>query len=463
MFTNSWTTRCVRAGWLRTAAAALSFLVLVACGGSAPSAPTIGQFSAERTDYFVGERARLTAVFSGGTGRIEPGIGAVTSGITLDTPVLDSGVTYRLIVESANAPAASRELALPVKFRDRYATLDAPFQSARHAAVTTGDGSVLIIGGSRGSGALSHAIDRFDPATRRFARIGGLLGGRESHRATRLDDGRILVTGGVIGLAGAPTAELIDERTGDTQAAAPMKVQRIYHAATQLADGRVLLTGGNAIGAGQEITDTAEVFDPRTYQFRLLAARMANPRTAHTATLLADGRVLIVGGYSTVNAPAYRLAEVFDPRTESFATLVAAAETVRAQHGAHRLRDGSVLIVGGEAPIAAGTGYDAIATVMRFVPATGKVENAPALSVPRSLVASVLLPDDRVLMIGGQAAGGRFLAGGEAYDARLGGFSLGAATPRAWHTATRLADGRVLIVGGEDPEGRFVTSTLLYE
>lgn len=122
---------------------------LAACGGGgSPSSPQIAEFSADRSRYFVGERARLTVRYGGGAGRIEPGIGPVASGATVDTPVLTDGVSYELRVDSS-AGSASRTLALEVGFRDRYLPLAAPFRAARHAAVRCGDGNVLLLGGSR--------------------------------------------------------------------------------------------------------------------------------------------------------------------------------------------------------------------------------------------------------------------------------------------------------------------------
>src|SRR5574340_347678 len=176
--------------------------------GAAPGeAPTVTQFTSDRPSYFVGEKARLTVNCRGGAARIEPGIGPVASGTVVQTPVLDRTVSYRLVVDGAGE-SVSQSLALPVGFRDRYLTLDVAFVSSDHAAVTTGDGAVLILGGSRGQSTLSDAVDRFDPATRRFTRIGSLRTGRGGHTATRLPDGKVLVVGGVSSLQIGNVADL---------------------------------------------------------------------------------------------------------------------------------------------------------------------------------------------------------------------------------------------------------------
>jgi hypothetical protein len=221
-----------------------------------------------------------------------------------------------------------------------------------------------------------------------------------------------------------------------------------------LADGRVLATGG--LGR-----DTAEIWDPATNTWRLLAARLTHVRQHHGATLLADGRVLITGGQHGGGA-AYRFAELFDPHTERFEPVAATADE-RRLHAAHRLADGRVLIAGGDVATAGG-GFETAASVLRFDPASRSLEAVAPLSNPRSLVRSVLLPDDRLLLFGGDVRIAQPTASGEAYDAARGSTGLAPMeAARAWHTVDRLADGRLLIVGGTAADGSYVPRVLLYE
>ena len=81
-------------------------------------APVIAEFSADQPAYFIGDKATLTVRYSGGTGRIDPGIGAVQSGATVQTEALDGPRELRLVVESS-AGKVSRSLRLPVQYRDR--------------------------------------------------------------------------------------------------------------------------------------------------------------------------------------------------------------------------------------------------------------------------------------------------------------------------------------------------------
>ena len=435
----------------------LCFL-FVSCGGEgsdapADGAPVITRFSADRTQYFVGEKATLTVAYSGRVGRIEPGVGPVASGTHVETRALDRAVTYRLVVESAGRSTA-RELALPVAFRDRYVALPAPFIASEHAAVTAADGSVLVIGGSRGLATLSESIDRFDPATRLFTRIGSMRTGRSGHTATRLPDGRVLVLGGASSLQIGNVADLIDERTGAVSHGGELMQPRGWHATTLLADGRVLVSGG--IGRS-----TVEIWDPQTNTWHLVAERMAHVRTRHTSTLLADGKVLIAGGWS--DGSPYRFAEIFDPQAERFAPVDSETNDARRLHAAHRLADGSVLIVGGEAD-AAGGGTVLLASALRFDPGTNHIGSVAPMARARTLVQSVARPDDRVLLLGGETDLGQPTPSGEAYRPGQGGGPL-AAMPgaRAWHTASRLEDGRILVVGGTGAGGAYVPQVLLYE
>ncbi len=435
--------------------------LLVGCGGGGSGgvgqAPAILGLQADPPAPGVGERARLTAVFSGGSGRIEPGIGPVASGVPVDTPVLDAPRRYTLIVEAPGQPAARRAIELSVGYRDRYRPLSAPFAVQYHAAVTAGDGSVLVFGGTRGLPTTSEAIDRFDPLSGRFTRIGSLLSGRAQHTATRLPDGHILVVGGHIALSQGPGAELVDERSGEVVAAAPLVLPRIRHATVALADGRVLTVGGQA-------RRTAELWDPATGTFRLLASRLQHVREYPTATLLADGRVLVFGGDHDPLVP-HVAGELFDPATETFNPLAAdQTDERRLMHQAFRLADGTVLVVGGE--VSDDDTIRPLDSVLRFDPASGRLSRAGTLDQPRTLVRGLLLPGDELRLFGGQTASQGVARSASAWRSE----GSPAARPladmpdgRAWHTVSRLGDGRVLVLGGDSDDGGPVTTAWLYD
>jgi hypothetical protein len=422
-------------------------------------APTIIAFTAERSDYWIGETARLTVRFAGGAGRIEPGIGPVADGASVQTPALDADRAYRLVVEGPQG-RAERELRLAVRHRDRYVPAGT-FVSTGHEALPLSDGSVLLIGGSRQEGVLSHRITRFDPQQRTFTDVGQLQVGRADHRATLLDSGAVLVTGGEVSLPQPRLIELIDARSGQSQAAGELAVKRSAHTATLLHDGRVLIAGGYS-GGTTGIVDRAEIWDPRTRQSILLPGKMLSPRVAHTATRLGDGRVLLVGGLGP-SAATFVAAEVFDPRHGTFTEIPANEKLMRLLHAAQLQADGSVLILGGEVYDASSGATSARSDVLRFDPVTGRLEASAQLAEPRSAV-RLDGKDGRWFVFGGLGKDDRHVATAESFSVAAGSRAL-APLPgtRAWHTVTRLADGRYLIAGGEDADRGYVSTALIYE
>ena len=92
-----------------------------------------------------------------------------------------------------------------------------------------------------------------------------------------------------------------------------MTTDRERHTATLLADGRVLIVGGTT---SRGTTATVEVYDPSTGLFSVTGS-MAEARTFHTATLLPNGKVLVAGGGDENST-----AEVYDPAAGSSALQV---------------------------------------------------------------------------------------------------------------------------------------------
>ena len=127
-----------------------------------------------------------------------------------------------------------------------------------------------------------------------------------------------------------------------------MRAPRYEHTATLLPDGRVLIVGGRGDQPGDsraKYLDTVELFDPATATWSP-GPPMHAARTGHLATALADGRVLVLGGYSHVQGgfDVVRSAELYDPVTNAWATL---DSPIRSRYGssATLLRDGRVLLI----------------------------------------------------------------------------------------------------------------------
>ena len=162
-----------------------------------------------------------------------------------------------------------------------------------------------------------------------------------SGTSTRLADGQWLVVGDQSRNGGA---WLWDPQTGTAQPTpGSVQVPRIGHTATLLADGSVLIIGGRTDGAS---VGSPELFDPATGTFTLLPMVGATARAAHTATLTTDGRVLVTGG-SDGGVTALPT-EIWDVAGRT-ATGVGSRGINRSGHTAALTADGGVLVTGGHA------------------------------------------------------------------------------------------------------------------
>ena len=171
-------------------------------------------------------------------------------------------------------------------------------------------------------------------------------------------------------------------------------------------------------------------------------ASMATGRAGHTATLLADGQVLVVGGDAT--APS---AERYDPAIDRW--VAATSGVIRSYHTATRLGDGRVLIAGGQGREGSG---EATASTEFYQPATGTWAAGPAMAAARYGHTATLLPDGRVFVAGGAPTTrlADIAASTEIFDPATGRWTTAAPmrVPRLGHTATLLRDGQILVAGG---------------
>ncbi|MDZ4674192.1 MAG: kelch repeat-containing protein [Gemmatimonadota bacterium] len=236
-----------------------------------------------------------------------------------------------------------------------------------------------------------------------------------------------------------------DVPTGTVAPAGSMAVPRSAHTATTLPDGRVLIAGGMTGGGGSAAG--AELFDPRTGEFQI-AGRMVTPRYSHSATVVPGLGVLIAGGYDG-RGTYLQSAELYDPATGTFRALPAMT-TARAGHAAVPLADGRVLLVGG-----VGTGWTFLASAELFDPATGAFSPTGGMAVARESHVAVRLLDGRVLVVGGHRGRQQAIelfTSTEIYDPAVGRFAPTGAMQvrRHKHDAVLLQDGRVLVTGGSD-------------
>jgi len=222
----------------------------------------------------------------------------------------------------------------------------------RHAEAVLPSGKVLITGGSTFPGNVRSGADLYDPAgdggRGAFSYTATMAAARNFHRATTLTTGKVLITGGSAEGVYPLVAELYDPAAeggaGAFSAAGSMAVGHALHTATLLPSGRVLVAGG--LSSASTLEATAELFDPVGGGFSP-TGRMTSARNGHTATVLPTGKVLIAGGYRG-NSLYLSGAEVFDPlATGGVFTSVPAMADAHTAHTASLLPQGLVLIAGG--------------------------------------------------------------------------------------------------------------------
>ncbi len=313
-----------------------------------------------------------------------------------------------------------------------------------HTATLLENGLVLVVGG-RDVGTASSEL--YDPAAG-WSVAPNTLQERVDHTATLLSDGRVLVAGS----GEDASAEVYDPSTSSWTLTGSMQEWRIVHTATLLRDGRVLVVGGGSLSPTNRPLVLAEVYDPVTGAWSNVVG--TEERDGHTATLLSDGRVLIVGGQDPDIVPGdgpgpgsrITSAEVYDPSTNAWSSAGPMLEP-RADHTATLLDDGRVLVVGGRH---GADELDIFASVEVFDPATGVWSAASAMEENRTGHTATLLDGGRVLVVGGIDEGNHTYSSTEIYNPSTGSWTESGEISKAreGHSATLLADGKVLIAGG---------------
>jgi len=308
-----------------------------------------------------------------------------------------------------------------------------------HTATLIPNGQVLVCGGA---GQTSCQI--FTPNINTWTDTASLNIGRTMHTATMMPDNRILVTGGDNpGFDEEPTAEVLDiynQGAGWVYASSFMNNSRDDgHTAALLPDGSVLIAGSDGFA-----TATSEVFDPTSNTFGEVTSLIDGRNNGFTMTLLQSGNVLIAGG---VGAGGYELekAEIYHWATATIMPTNSLLQSCR-NHTATLLPDGSVLVVGGEVPIG-GSYFGTHAEL--YDPDTGNWIPRAAPFLPRARHTATLLKNGRVLVTGGEN-GIETLNSAELYTPAINQWHMTSSMnyARIGHTATMLLGGRILIAGG---------------
>ena len=328
-------------------------------------------------------------------------------------------------------------------------------------------GQVLIVGGVVNGVGDASVSELYDPTTGKWNPSGALARNRNDHTATLLPSGQVLVAGGLVpenpsSQDAAPTTsvELYDAATGTWSAGGSLNQARFDHTATLLPSGQVLVAGGfvfstDSVG-GSDVLTSAELYDPALGKWTR-TGNMAVGRGAHTATLLASGKVLVAGGQDEF-ANTFSSAEIYDPATGTWTptgTMVSAHD----QHTATLLPSGQVLIAGGF-----GLNTQTVAVAELYDPVAGTWTRTQDLAEVRQAHTATLMPSGKVLVAGGFDNANNPLGSAEIFDPPTGRWARTGTMngPRGLHYATLLASGQVLVVGGDGPV-HFLQTAELYD
>jgi hypothetical protein len=337
-------------------------------------APTVGAPIAARTDPVVVPLSDGTVLLAGGA---DPG----SPGAELFAP---GSATF--------AAAAQMALAMPRQ---------------RAEAVAVPNVGTLVVGGLDPGGQPIAQAELFDDLLRQFSSLPDdqRLDARVGHRAVLLADGHtVLVSGGQSPTAGAlaSTVFVKVQRGGVVPISAGplLTTARSYHAAV-VAIGVPVMIGGYAADrtplASIEALQPADTNQPAAF---VPIASLRFPRAEATASLLADGSILIVGGVGDATGTPRSDAELYNPITRT--TTVFDLAVARRGHTATLLSDGRILVAGGMGRDPAGNPV-ALSSVELFAAGVGFVSERP-LAAPRANHAAVSLCDGTVLVVGGSAS-----------------------------------------------------------
>ncbi|CAF1591128.1 unnamed protein product [Adineta ricciae] len=226
-------------------------------------------------------------------------------------------------------------------------------------------------------------------------------------------------------------------------------VTRFENTASVLSDGKVLVVGGYG-RYGYECFNTAELYDHTTGNWTLTASSSIE-RVSHTASVLADGKVLVVGGLNCRKHGCLQSAELYDPRTDTW-TSTGSLNYPRCHHVATVLKNGKVLVVGGnpEKKLLHEPDANISKTCELYDPITGMWTLTGGMHNGRAFEHQVSLLQDGKVLVTGDSTTIDFKQVAELYDPLTESWTVTGKTNynRQLHTATVLNNGKVLVAGG---------------
>lgn len=328
---------------------------------------------------------------------------------------------------------------------------------ANAVAILLQTGKVLVMGGEGEQGILASA-ELYQLETGAWLSAGSMQVSRRALSATVLQNGKVLVAGGSV----VTTTELYDPTMGMWSSTGSMLTPRSGHSATLLENGQVLVAGP---------TTTAELYDPTRGVWRATGSMLVERGLGSRGVLLQDGRVLVVGGaveqeFPGGGAPStigLSSAELYQLGTGTWSA-TASMSSRRSGPAAVRLADGRVLVAGGTSSISPRFGSTCNFSAELYDPVTGTW--TATRDLPQCPAApAILLPDGRVFVASGYLPDSvGTLSPSMLYDPATGIWSsvqglregrYGAGGP----SFAPLPDGGVLATGGRNPtNGSYLAS-----
>ena len=206
------------------------------------------------------------------------------------------------------------------------------------------DGRVLLAGGYDGSEDTPTA-EVFNPANGTFSPVGNMLQGRENAPAATLPDGRVFVVGGYANGSTLNSTEFFDPHTNSFSSGPTLPDFNYSPGVAAVAGGRILIAGGYNGNSGTTL-DKTFLFDPSTNAFNPIS-NLPFPIYYPAGASLPQGRALLAGGANDAG-DELDTALIFDPTTNSFTTNgIGTLIHKRQEAAAAELADGRVLVVGG--------------------------------------------------------------------------------------------------------------------
>ncbi|TPW20814.1 MAG: fibronectin type III domain-containing protein, partial [Elusimicrobia bacterium] len=324
------------------------------------------------------------------------------------------------------------------------------------------DGRALAAGGANASTTLD-ASEAFDPVNRVWVPTTKMKRSRSHHTATLLPNGNVLVAGGFTALGNSTGttshAEIFYPPSNAWVHTAPMLSSRAFHAAVLLPEGNPMFMGGFSNGAYLSTTEVFYSTSHRWYQ----GPAMLEPRGQFTATVMHDGRIMVVGGLNAANG-VLSTTRFFDPTTLAWSA-GGALNFARHSHTATLLRDGRVIVIGGN------DGANEIALAEIYNPATDAWSRVTTLggndlSIPRQNHTAALLPDGKIMIVGGFTALGGAITFNEGFDVDFSSFQMQGqfqqTGKRGDHATILLPDGNLLTAGGFDGLNYLSDTSFMY-